>query len=114
MFLGFTKFLINTHFENFSIFFNRCHDDSRWRLFPVNFLAIKTLRFGLWLRFLDLVFREMSGRGQVGLISVLILLVQALKLNETPPPLHRDPPAGGIWDAFGLFQSHVFFAEKLH
>lgn len=43
----------------------------------------------------------MSECGQVGLISVLILLVQALKLSENRP-LHRDPPAGGIWDAFGL------------
>lgn len=63
--------------------------------------AIKLIRFGLWLRFLDLVFREMWGCGQVGLISVLILLMQALKRNENRP-LHRDSPAGGIWDAFAL------------
>lgn len=68
--------------------------------------AIKRLRFGLWLGFLDLVFREMSECGQVGLISVLILIVQALRLNENRP-LHRDPPAGGIWDAFGLVYSGV-------
>lgn len=43
----------------------------------------------------------MSECGQVGLISVLILLVQALKRNENNL-LHRDPPTGGIWDAFSL------------
>lgn len=47
--------------------------------------AIKTLRISLWLRYLDLVFREMSECGQLGLISVLILLVQALKRNENRP-----------------------------
>lgn len=43
----------------------------------------------------------MSEYGQVGLISVLILLVQAFKRNENSP-LHRDQPAGDIWDDFGL------------
>lgn len=41
----------------------------------------------------------MSECGQVGLISALILLVQALKRDENNL-LYRDPPAGGILDAF--------------
>lgn len=41
----------------------------------------------------------MSECGQVGLISTLILLVQALKRNENNL-LHHDPPAEGISDAF--------------
>lgn len=63
--------------------------------------AIKMLRFGLWPRFLYSVSREMSECGQVGLISVLILLVQALKRDKNNL-LSRDPPAGGILDAFSL------------
>lgn len=43
----------------------------------------------------------MSECGQVGLISALILLVQALKRDKNNL-LSRDPPAGGILDAFSL------------